>query len=61
VPIDVHVEPGAGVSNDPNASGSFANTMLLDTAHQDPKIPINLYFHFGPGEGPQTITVTLSW
>jgi hypothetical protein len=61
VPIDVHIEPGAGVSNDPKASGSFVNTMLLDTAHQDPKIPINLYFHFGPGEGPQTITVTLSW
>jgi hypothetical protein len=33
----------------------------IDTAFRDPNLPFGLYFHFPPGEGWKTITVTLTW
>jgi hypothetical protein len=46
---------------DPKAKGPSVTLSFLDTAHEDPKIPERLAFHFPPGEGWQTITVTLTW
>ena len=34
---------------------------MIDTALSDPKEPIIMVVHFPPGEGWQTITVTLTW
>jgi hypothetical protein len=60
-PVDVKIERSAGVGDSPNSGGAFVKAAEMDTALHDPKIPVTLYFHFGPGEGWQTITVTLTW
>lgn len=50
-----------GVSSEPNATGTSVALVALDTAHEDPKVPVDMQFHFPPGEGWKTITVTLTW
>jgi hypothetical protein len=36
-------------------------TSMIDTAHRDPNLPILMTPQLPPGEGWQTITVTLTW
>jgi hypothetical protein len=58
------VAPGVSIDDDesnPEAKGPAVTLSFLDTAHEDPKIPERLSFHFPPGVGWQTITVTLTW
>jgi len=45
----------------PESKGPAVSLSFLDTAHEDPKIPERLAFHFPPGEGWKTIAVTLTW
>ena len=58
------VPPGIHTNEDetnPESKGPAVSLSFLDTAHEDPKIPERLAFHFPPGEGWKTITVTLTW
>jgi hypothetical protein len=59
--VDVKVTPEDGVGQSPKADAAYVRAWAIDTAHSDPKIPIDMFFHFPPGEGWKTITVTLSW
>jgi hypothetical protein len=40
---------------------SYGGVAFIDTALHDQKEPMLLSFHFPPGEGWKTITVTLTW
>ena len=59
--IKQRLELPTGVSSEPDAKGASVALVALDTAHEDPKVPEDLQFHFPPGEGWKTITVTLTW
>jgi len=59
--VDVKVTPEDGVGQSPKADIAYVRTWAIDTAHKDPQIPIEMIFHFPPGEGWKTITVTLTW
>jgi len=58
LPPGIHTEED---ETNPEAKGPAVSLSFLDTAHEDPKIPERLAFHFSPGGGWQTITVTLTW
>jgi len=58
LPPGVHADED---ESDPEAKGPAVSLSFLDTAHEDPKVPERLAFHFPPGEGWKTITVTLTW
>jgi glycogen debranching enzyme len=59
--VEIKVTPEDGVSQSPKADGAYVRTWVIDTAHRDPQIPIDMLFHFPSGEGWKTMTVTLSW
>ena len=59
--IDIKVTPEDGVSQSPKGDEAYVRAWAIDTAHRDPQIPIDVIFHFPPGEGWKTITVTLTW
>jgi glycogen debranching enzyme len=43
------------------AKQNYVGISMRDDGSRDPSIPILLSFHFPPGEGWKTITVTLTW
>ncbi|MGA3048888.1 MAG: hypothetical protein ABSD67_19805 [Terracidiphilus sp.] len=47
--------------NEPDSMKIHADLSIVDVGLRDSSIPMLLNFHFPPGEGWQTITVTLSW
>jgi hypothetical protein len=51
----------AGIGDDSASKGASATLAALDTAHYDPKAPMDMQLHFPPGEGWKTITVILTW
>jgi glycogen debranching enzyme len=59
--LDIKVIPEYGVGSSTKADSAYVRTWAIDTAHRDPQIPIDMLFHFPPGEGWKTITVTLAW
>jgi len=59
--VKEHMELPPGVDNSHDSKGTSVSLFAIDTAHEDPKVPVDMHFQFGPGEGWQTITLTLSW
>jgi hypothetical protein len=59
--VKEHLELPQGVSDEPTAKGASVVLVALDTAHEDPKVPVDMQFHFAPGDGWQAIKVKLSW
>jgi glycogen debranching enzyme len=53
----IQVEPSMPSGSKQN----YAAISMRDDSSHDPSIPILLNFHFPPGEGWKTITVTLTW
>jgi glycogen debranching enzyme len=60
--LDFHVKAADGVGQTFRTDGSaFVQTTAIDTAHRDPKIPWDMFFHMPSGEGWKTISVTVTW
>jgi glycogen debranching enzyme len=59
--VKEHLALPPGVDNSHDSKGASVSLSAIDTAHEDPKVPVDMHFHFAPGDGWQTITVTLSW
>lgn len=60
----VRVHPAGvadGLSAEADDSHPGVSLSGIDTAFRDPNLPLALEFHFPPGEGWKTITVTLTW
>ena len=56
-----HKQISGGISSDSASKGASVALAPLGTAHADPNAPTDMPFHFPPGDGWKTITVTLSW
>jgi hypothetical protein len=54
-----HVD--GGLSSEADNAHPGVSLSAIDTAFRDPSLPFLMEFHFPPGEGWKTITVTLSW
>ena len=59
--VNPRIELPPDVSDKPKLGSAFVYWREIDTAHHDPKIPIEMDIHFPPGDGWKTITVTLTW
>ena len=60
-PVEIKIQLPPGISSDPNSKGASERSVELDSGNHDYKVPLDVYFHFPPGEGWKTITVTLTW
>jgi hypothetical protein len=59
--FDVKVKGPDGVGGDREAGKAYVQAWAIDTAHRDPKIPIDVFVHFTPGDGWRTMPLTLTW
>ena len=59
--VKMKLEVADGLSNDADQDHPGASLSAIDTAFRDMNLPFALEFHFPPGEGWKTVTVTLTW
>jgi len=59
--FDVRVKAPDGVGRDREVDKAYVQAWAIDTAHRDPKIPIDVFVHFTPGDGWRTMPLTLTW
>jgi glycogen debranching enzyme len=59
--VPIHLRVDGGLSSDADDQHPGVGLSGIDTAFRDPNLPLGLNFHFPPGDGWKTITVTLTW
>jgi glycogen debranching enzyme len=59
--VKMKLEVPGGLSNVADNDIPGVGLVAIDTAFSDASLPFDMLFHFPPGTGWQTITVTLTW
>ena len=59
--VNLRPQVADGLSSEADETHPGVSLSGIDTAFRDPKLPLLLEFHFPPGEGWKTISVTLTW